>query len=117
MEAIINAKAMKAIGTYLERRGFEVLENGWAHGTDSVNFIAREDGDLVFVVAEITEDRGDGFPEEKVDRAALEKAATAYLAKSDGNADCAIRFDFVSMLVIGDSRAFLRHHRNCLSEA
>lgn len=117
MEAIINEKAMKAIGTYLERRGFEILENGWAHGTDSVDFIAREDGDLVFVIAEIIEDRGDGFPEEKVDRAALEKVATAYLANSDGNADCAIRFDFVSMLVIGDSRAFLRHHRNCLSEA
>lgn len=117
MEAIINEKAMKAIGAYLERRGFEILESGWAHGTDSVDFIAREDGDLVFVIAEITEDRGDGFPEEKVDRAALEKVVTAYLAKSDGGADCAIRFDFVSMLAIGDSRAFLRHHRNCLSEA
>lgn len=75
-----------------------------------------EEDDLVFVLAQIAEDRGDGFPEEKVDRAALEKVVTAYLAKSDGNTDCAIRFDFVSMLVIGDSRAFLRHHRNCLSE-
>lgn len=36
MEATINEKAMKAIGTYLERRGFEILESGWAHGTDGV---------------------------------------------------------------------------------
>lgn len=117
MEATINEKAMKAIGTYLERRGFEILESGWAHGTDGVDFIAREDGDLVFVVAEITEDRGDGFPEEKVDRAALERVAAAYLAQAAGSADYAVRIDFVSMLVLGGSRAFLRHHRNCLSEA
>jgi putative endonuclease len=117
MEAIINEKAMKAIGAYLERRGFEILESGWAHGTDSVDFIAREDGDLVFVVTEVVEDGGDGFPSEEFDRAALERVAAAYLAQADGDADYAVRFDFVSMIVIGDSRAFLRHHRNCLSEA
>ena len=117
MEATINEKAMKAIGAYLERRGFEILENGWAHGTDSVDFIAREEDDLVFVVTEITEDSGDGFPSEDFNRAALERVAAAYLAQTDCDADCAVRFDFVSMVVIGDSRAFLRHHRNCLSEA
>lgn len=117
MEATINEKAMKAIGTYLERRGFEILENGWAHGTDGVDFIAREEDDLVFVVTEVVEDSGNGFPSEEFDRAALERVATAYLAQADGAADYAVRFDFVSMIVIGDSRAFLRHHRNCLSEA
>lgn len=117
MEATINEKAMKAIGAYLERRGFEILESGWAHGTDGVDFIAREEDDLVFVVTEVVEDRGGGFPEEKVDRAPLERVAAAYLAQAAGSADCAVRFDFVSMIVLGGSRAFLRHHRNCLSEA
>lgn len=117
MEATINEKAMKAIGSYLERRGFEILESGWAHGTDGIDFIAREEDDLVFVVAEVVEDGGDGFPSEEFDRAALERVAAAYLAQVDGDADCAVRFDFVSMIVVGDSRAFLRHHRNCLSEA
>lgn len=117
MEATINEKAMKAIGTYLERRGFEILESGWAHGTDGIDFIAREEDDLVFVITEVVQDGGDGFPEEKVDRAALERVAAAYLAQAAGSADYAVRFDFVSMLVLGGSRAFLRHHRNCLSEA
>ncbi|MGI6127973.1 MAG: YraN family protein [Planifilum sp.] len=117
MEATINEKAMKAIGSYLERRGFEILENGWAHGTDSVDFIAREGDDLVFVITKVIEDGGDGFPSEEFDRAALERVAAAYLAQADGDADCAVRFDFVSMIVVGDSRAFLRHHRNCLSAA
>lgn len=117
MEATINEKAMQAIGAYLERKGFEILENGWAHGTDRVDFIVREEDDLVFVLAEIAEDSGDGFPSEEIDRAALERVATAYLAQADGDANYAVRFDFVSIIVIGDSRAFLRHHRNCLSEA
>jgi putative endonuclease len=117
MEATINERAIQAIGAYLERRGFEILESGWAHGTDGVDFIAREEDDLVFVLAEVTEDRGDGFPSEEIDRAPLERVAAAYLAQAAGSADCAVRFDFVSMIVIGDSRAFLRHHRNCLSEA
>jgi putative endonuclease len=117
MEATINEKAMKAIVTYLERRGFEILESGWAHGTDGVEFIAREEDDLVFVITEVVQDGGDGFPEEKVDRAVLERVAAAYLAQAAGSADYAVRFDFVSMLVLGGSRAFLRHHRNCLSEA
>jgi putative endonuclease len=117
MEATINERAMQAIGAYLERKGLEILENGWAHGADRVDFIAREEDDLVFVVTKITEDRGDGFPSEEIDRAALERVAAAYLAQADGDANYAVRFDFVSMIVIGDSRAFLRHHRNCLSEA
>jgi putative endonuclease len=85
MEATINEKAMKAIGAYLERRGFEILESGWAHGTDGVDFIAREEDDLVFVVTEVVEDRGGGFPEEKVDRAPLERVAAAYLAQAAGS--------------------------------
>lgn len=60
MEATINEKAMRAIGTYLERRGSEILESGWAHGTDGVDFIAREEDDLVFVITEVVQDGGDG---------------------------------------------------------
>ena len=93
------------------------MKTGWAHGTDRVDFIAREDDDLVFVLAEITEDRGDGFPLRGVRPGGARAGRGAYLAQADGDAGYAVRFDFVSMIVIGDSRAFLRHHRNCLSEA
>ena len=40
-------KAMKAIGRYLELRGCEVLEDGWAHGEDKADYITysnEEDG-------------------------------------------------------------------------
>ncbi len=56
-----------------------------------------------------------GFPEEgPADREGLERLAAAYLERF-GEGDIAIRFDIVGMMVLGDSRGFLRLHRNTLS--
>ena len=115
MEAI-DAKAMKGIRGYLERRGFEILEESWAHGGDVIDFIADEEGDLVFIGCRLRRNGGEGFPEEALDRGSLERLAEAYLAEHLDSTDCTVRFDAVSMLVLGDSRALLRHHRNALCE-
>lgn len=49
-----------------------------------------------------------------LDREGLERLAAAYL-EHFGEGDVAVRFDIVSMMVLGDSRGFLRLHRNALS--
>ena len=114
MEATIYEKATRAIETFLDRKGYDIIERGWAHGSDRAGFIAREDGDLVFVTAKISEGSG-GFPEEgPTDREGLERLAAAYL-EHFGEGDVAVRFGIVSMMVLGDSRGFLRLHRNALS--
>lgn len=113
MEAI-KEKAVAATGTFLERRGFEILERGWAHGDASVDYIARDEGDLVFVTCLVGENDGTGFPKEEIDRKANERLAIAYLAEHPESGDCAIRFDTVSLVVVADNRALLRHHRNAL---
>lgn len=114
MEATIYVKAARAIETFLDRKGYNIIERGWAHGSDRAGFIAREDGDLVFATAKISEGSG-GFPEEgPTDREGLERLAAAYLEHFDED-DIAVRFDIVSMMVLGDSRGFLRLHRNALS--
>jgi putative endonuclease len=115
MEAI-ETKAMKGIKTYLERKGFEIVEEGWAHGNDTVDFIARDEEDLVFVTCLVKQNDGEGSPKEALDRDSLERLAAAYLAEHLNHEDCQVRFDAVSMLVLSDDRAFLRHHRNVLSE-
>lgn len=46
MEAV-DTRAVRGIRAYLERRGFEILEEGWAHGGDVADFIARDEDDLV----------------------------------------------------------------------
>ena len=46
MEAI-DTKAMKGIKSYLEHRSFEILEENWAHGGDTIDFIACEEDGMV----------------------------------------------------------------------
>lgn len=58
----IDTRAMRGIRVYLERRGFEILEEGWAHGGDVVDFIARDEEDLVFVSCQVAQNGGEGFP-------------------------------------------------------
>jgi putative endonuclease len=113
MEAI-DAKAMKSIKSYLKRRGFEILEERWAHGGDTIDFIANEEDALVFISCQLRRNSGEGFPEEVLDRDSLERLAAAYLTEHLDSGDCAVRFDAVSMLVLGDDRALLRHPRNAL---
>lgn len=116
MEAI-DTKAKKGIRVYLERRSFEILEEDWAHGGDVVDFIARDEDDLVFVHSQITQNGGEGFPEEDADRASLERLAAAYLTEHLDSEDIRIRLDVVSMLIVGESRALLRHHLNALGRS
>ena len=55
-----------------------------------------------------------GVPEEDANRVALERLAAAYLAEHLDSEDIRIRFDVVSMLIVGESRALLCHHLNVL---
>lgn len=116
-EKTMHAKAMAAIEAFLERKGFDILEEGWSRGGDSVDLVARDRGDgdaLVLVQCAVSAGAGDGFPEERADRAAFERLAAAYLAGLRDGSDVAVRLDCVSLIVLSDSRAFLRHHRNVL---
>lgn len=97
----IDTKAKKGIRVYLERRGFEILEEDWARGGDVADFIARDEDDLLFVHCQITQNGGEGFPEEDADRAALERLAAAYLAEHLDSEDIRIRFD---VCVLSSSR-------------
>lgn len=109
-------RAHAATRRYLELKGFEVLEQDWAHADDSIDFIAADSGDLVFIETRVSMNAGTGIPEVPVDRAAFERLAAAYLAESD-YVDCSIRFDMVSILVIGGDRALLRHCVNAIGSA
>ena len=113
MEAI-DTRAKKGVRIYLERRGFEILDKGWAHGGDDADFIARDEDGLVFAHCQVMQNGGEGFPEEDADRTALERLAAAYLAEHLDSEDIRIRFDVVSMLIVGESRALLCHHLNVL---
>ena len=58
------------------------LEEGWAHGSDSIDFIAMDDEELVFVDA-ATKCGGHGMPREEPDQERFERIAAAYLAEAE----------------------------------
>ena len=108
-------KARQAIRRYIELQGFEIIENGWMHGKDAIDFIAREGNDLVFIETETHLDAGNGIPAAHPDRKSFERLVAAYLTTAEID-ECTVRFDIVSLLVLNDSRGIIRHHRNALSE-
>ena len=108
-------RAMKAIGRYMELKGCEVLEEGWAHGDDKADYIIEDGGELAFVFGHVHGNVGAGIPDERIDRKAFERLAAAYLAEHPEFADCAVRADSVAVLVLSENRAMIRHCVNALS--
>ena len=111
----IDERSHEAIRAYLRHRGIEVLEESWAHGSGSIDFIAMDDEELVFVDA-ATKCGGYDMPREEPDQERFERIAAAYLAESEVEGLTSIRYDIVSLLVTGSEKALLRHHKNVLND-
>ena len=112
-------RAVSASARYLELRGYEVLEQNWSPegSEESVPLIAYDDDVLVFI--DVTVRNGfEGFvPESETDREAMEVLAARYLAQADVDANIEVRFDIISMMVVREDRAMLKHHINAFSVA
>ena len=111
----IDERSHEAIRAYLKHRGIEVLEEGWAHGSDGIGFIAMDGDELVFVDT-ATKCGGYDMPQEEPDRERFERIAAAYLAEAEVEGLTSIRYDIVSLLATGSEKALLRHHKNALND-
>lgn len=103
-----------AAAAYLTRRGYEVLERDWECPAGKCDIIANdEDGALVFVEVSGSADAEQGFPPEGIGtekRDRYERIALAYLADYE-TVDVPVRFDAISLIVVGSDRALIRHHK------
>ncbi|MBR2521892.1 MAG: YraN family protein [Coriobacteriales bacterium] len=110
----LGAKGEEAARYYLERRGCEILEQNWQCPFGEADLIAMDDGVLVFVEVKTRSCDAHGLPEEAVDakkRRRYEMIALAYLKESDFDS-LQVRFDVISITMMGLRKAFLRHHIN-----
>ena len=113
----LGRRGEEAAARFLERRGFEVLKRNWTCSAGEADIIAQDEDTLVFVEVKTRSNTEKGLPEEAVDerkRERYERIAAAFLQTYE-TVDIAVRFDVVSILVIGSERAFLRHHVNAFS--
>jgi putative endonuclease len=113
----LERKANSSVTEYLTRRGYTILEHNWECEAGCIAIIATDDeaGDLVFIDIKVEGDIDKGLPAEHSNRARFEMVAASYLSEHPGMGTVEVRFDVVSLVVVGDGRAFLRHHRSALS--
>ena len=112
-------RAIQAAEKFVTARGYEILESedGTREEELRYNLVAKDEDTVVFITVKARAN-GDSLPEEACDRKALEADATRWLKEhaSELDNDVRIRFDAISMLVIGEDRALVRHHINCLGD-
>lgn len=114
-------RAVKAAARFLEVRGYETLATGWKspETRGAIDLVARdpESDDLVFVDVSARPNSGAGFGDGRNDRETMELLAVSWLAENDFAESVGVRFDKISMIVVGEDRALLRHHINAFGEA
>lgn len=114
----LGVRGEKAAARFLENKGYEILERRWTCPGGEADIIARDDDGLHFIEVKTRMSTRTGFPEEAVDkrkRERYERIAEFYLAQYEGP-ECRVMFDVISILVVGEDRAFLRFHRNAYAE-
>lgn len=110
----LGRRGEEAAAKYLKRRGFEVLHRNWTCFAGEADIVALQDDTLCFVEVKTRTSVEKGFPSEAVNqrkRDRYERIAACYL-KEHTYEDLRVRFDVISILVLGPDHAFLRHHIN-----
>lgn len=110
----LGKRGEEAAACFLERREYEILDRNWKCIAGGADIVALQDDTLCFIEVKTRKDAQKGFPSEAVDtrkRSRYERIAACYLKDHD-YADVRVRFDIIAILVLGEDRAFLRHHLN-----
>ena len=110
----LGKRGEEAAACFLERREYEILDRNWKCIAGEADIVALQDDTLCFIEVKTRKDAQKGFPSEAVDarkRSRYERIAACYLKDHD-YADVRVRFDIITILVLGENRAFLRHHLN-----
>lgn len=96
---------------------YEIVERNWTCAAGEADIIARDEETVVFVEVKTRSSCERGLPSEAVDaekRERYERIAALFLQGYDV-VDVPVRFDIISLVVIGPDRAMIRHHINAFS--
>jgi putative endonuclease len=104
---------------YLKETGIELIERNWECEAGNADLIIKEDNELVFVEVKTRRGATVAFPKETITaqkRARSERIALNYLA-THNLASSKIRFDIISVILMGENKAMIRHHRDAFAAA
>lgn len=109
----IGERGEDAAAAYLERCGYTIVERNWRCSAGEVDIIALDGHDLVLCEVKTRRSPAKGSPDDAVTPAKQRRyarLAAAYLQHA-GDLHANVRFDVISLLVIAEDRALLRHHK------
>lgn len=109
----LGVRGEDAAAAYLERTGLQVVERNWRCPAGEIDIVALDGTVLVMCEVKTRRSESKGTPEEAVSavkRKRLARLAAAYLQYA-GLEATPVRFDVVSIRIIAEDRALLRHHR------
>ena len=109
----LGERGENAAAAYLERSGWTLVERNWRCSSGEIDIVAL-DGE-VLVLCEVKTRKGvsKGTPEEAVTPAKqkrYKRLAAAYVQAASIE-PVEMRFDVITLLVLAEDRALLRHHR------
>lgn len=109
----VGRRGEDAAVAYLERAGMRVVDRNWRDGRGELDIVAIDGDTLVICEVKTRVTVAQGTPEEAVSpakRRRLVRLAVSYIT-AQGLEPCPTRFDVVTVRVIADDRALLRHYR------
>lgn len=95
--------------SFLEKKGYSLLEKNWRFGHEEIDIIASNDSTLVIAEVKTRKSNYFGEPEEFVTRQKqkhLIKAANAYIEKN--NLDLDVRFDIIAV-ILSEKKQHIHH--------
>lgn len=112
-ERTLGQRGEDAAAAYLERVGFTIVDRNWRCKAGEIDIVALDGETLVLCEVKTRKTVAKGTPEDAVTptkQRRIVRLAEAYLQHA-GIEPVLVRFDVVSILVLAEDRALLRHHR------
>jgi putative endonuclease len=109
----VGRRGEDAAVAFLERAGLTVIDRNWRDGRGELDIVALDGETLVICEVKTRLTTSKGTPEEAVSaakRRRLVRLAGSYVS-AQGLEACPVRFDVVTIRVLAEDRALLRHHR------
>lgn len=108
----LGRKGEDAAAAYVERCGMRMLERNWRCALGEVDLIALDSGALVMFEVKTRRSTRTGVPEEAVGPKKQRKIVRLAEAYLQGMAEPPelVRFDVISITLLTENRAVLRHH-------
>lgn len=107
---ILGKRGEELAVSFLEKKGYQILELNWRYRRAEMDIIAKDRGILVFIEVKTRNHNHYGEPEVAVDQKKedlLASAGAAYMRKIEH--DWEIRFDIISIIYKNDQNFTIKH--------